>query len=62
MKGKVSVACLATFSAVAGYVTLGDASCKVSPNGVVKQLALTIAQCNSTFKTRPELFEARLAL
>ena len=59
---RVSAASLATFSAVAGYVTLGDASCNVSRNGVVRQLALTIAKCNSTFKTRPELLEALLAL
>jgi len=54
---KVSAACLATFSAVAGYVTLGDASCDVSRNGAVRQIALTIAWCNSTFKTRPELLD-----
>ena len=39
LSATVSAICLATFSAVARYVTLGNVSCDLSRNGVARQAA-----------------------
>lgn len=45
---------LATFSAVAGCVRLGNVSCNLSCNGVAKQVAQKIVLCNSAFSPLEE--------
>ena len=39
--------CVATFSAVERYLTLRNVSCDLSRNGVSRQFARSIKQCNS---------------
>ena len=52
---------LAKFSAVARYVTLGSDSCNLSRNGVARQVARKIAQCNSVLKVF-QIFSTKLAI